>query len=74
VIEQNHKLARVFQLDGLICSKDKTVQNIGVNLGALIIQEVQSVSLADIVDSDFSMEKINQAILKYVLNSHNDLW
>lgn len=38
-------------------------------MGAVIMTKVQNLDLSDIVNSDFSMEKISQALLKYVLNS-----
>ena len=59
VISQNHELAKVFHLDTLIRSKDKQIMKIGINLGALMMAEVPSLELDEIVDDDFSMEKIN---------------
>lgn len=39
-------------------------------MGGLLMTTVQSLELSDIVKYDYSMEKINQALLKYVINSN----
>ena len=58
----------------LIRSKDKQVMKIGINFGALMMTEVRCLELDEIVDDDYCMEKINQALCKYVINSHWDLY
>lgn len=38
-------------------------------MGSLIMLKVPSLELSDIVSDDYSMEKISQALLKYVLTN-----
>lgn len=39
-------------------------------MGAILMVKVPDLELSDIVSEDYSMEKINQALIKYMLNSH----
>lgn len=38
-------------------------------MGAILMVKVPDLELSDIVSDDYSMEKINQALIKYILNS-----
>lgn len=38
-------------------------------MGAILMVKVPDLELCDIVSDDYSMEKIHQALTKYVLNS-----
>jgi hypothetical protein len=69
-IEEDKHLAGVFKLDRLIQSSDSIVRKVGVNMGAVLMSRVSCLELADIVEEDHSMEKIGQALLKFVLNQH----
>ena len=68
-IQQNAEFARKFQLDTLILSNDQNISKIGVNMGSLIMLKVPNLELSDVVSDDFSMEKISQALVKYVLTT-----
>jgi hypothetical protein len=56
-------------LDTLILSNDQNISKIGVNMGSLIMLKVPNLELSDVVSDDFSMEKISQALVKYVLTT-----
>ena len=66
-IEKEHDFASKFQLDTLITANDQNISKIGINMGALLILKVPALELSEVVNDDFSMEKISQALLKYVL-------
>jgi hypothetical protein len=68
VMDQNKHLARSFKLDALIACPDPTMKKIGLTMGALLMVKVTNLELSEVVDSDYSMEKINQSILKYVIS------
>lgn len=68
-LDLNHDFAKKFQLDTLITSNDMNISKIGINMGSLIMLKVPSLELSDIVSDDYSMEKISQALLKYVLTN-----
>lgn len=38
-------------------------------MGSLMMVKISNLELVDIVDEDYSMEKINQALTKYFINS-----
>lgn len=68
-IETNKNLAKNFFLDSLISSDDPKIKKIGETMGSLLMVKIPLLELDDIVDEDYSMEKINQAMLKYFINS-----
>lgn len=69
-IEQNKEQAKAFHLDSLIGSVDTNLKKIGVTMGAVIMSRVANLELAEVVSEDYSMEKINQTLLKFVLNQN----
>lgn len=66
-------MAKVFMLELLIKSNNKQVSKTGMGMGALILIRVTDLELADVVEDDYCMEKINQAMLKYLINSNKKL-
>jgi len=62
-------LARSFHLDSLLKSGNEQFKKVGESMGAILMVKVPDLELPDIVTDDYSMEKINQALIKYVLNS-----
>lgn len=68
-IETNKNFAKDFYLDSLISSEDANIKKIGEAMGSLLMVKIPNLELDDIVDEDYSMEKINQALLKYLINT-----
>ena len=58
-IEANKPLAKAFFLDALISSEDPNIKKVGEAMGSLLMVKLPSLELADVVDDDYSMEKIN---------------
>lgn len=59
----------MFHLDALLKSTNEQFKQVGVSMGAILMVKVPDLELADIVSDDYSMEKINQALLKYIINT-----
>ena len=68
-LEGNKAFAKAFYLDSLIGSNDPEIKKIGEAMGSLMMVKISNLELADIVNEDYSMEKINQALTKYFINS-----
>jgi hypothetical protein len=68
-LEGNKTFAKAFFLDSLIGSNDPEIKKIGEAMGSMMMVRISNLELADIVDDDYSMEKINQALTKYFINS-----
>jgi hypothetical protein len=68
-IAADKTLARVFQLDALIAFKDPNVQKVGVGMGALLLNKVDSLELTDVVDSDYAQAKIAQTLVRFLILS-----
>ena len=57
-------------LDALIeQEEDLSFRKTGQAMGALLMVKIPELELPDIVNEDYSMEKINQAIMKTVLGA-----
>jgi hypothetical protein len=72
-IEANMQLARMFNLDLLICSPDANVRQVGVNMGAALLISVQGLEVEGVVTRDYSKEKINQTLTCQILQSNFDI-
>jgi hypothetical protein len=67
-IKENKAFAKAFFLDALIeQEQDLSFRKTGQAMGALLMVKIPELELSDIVNEDYSMEKINQAIMKTVL-------
>lgn len=64
---------RDFFLDELINSENEVYNRIGEAMGSLLMVKIPDIEVRDIVQDDFSMEKITQAVMKYLLNNHTKL-
>lgn len=71
-IANTKRYAKFFFLDALIGHAETSYRKIGEAMGALLMVRIPSLELSDIVNEDYSMEKINQAILKFVINTQTD--
>lgn len=54
----------------MINASEFNFRKIGVNMGALIMMKVPNIDLLDVVYTDFAMEKIGHALIKYVLSTN----
>jgi hypothetical protein len=69
-IKENKAFAKAFFLDALIeQEEDLSFRKTGQAMGALLMVKIPELELPDIVNEDYSMEKINQAIMKTVLGA-----
>lgn len=68
-ISNTKRFAKFFFLDALIGHAETSFRRIGESMGALLMAKIPSLELSDIVNDDYSMEKINQALLKYIINT-----
>ena len=66
-IENNKPLAKSFHLDPLIQQPNPVIKRVGITMGATIMMRVPKIDLAEVVNNDYSMDKINQGLLKYVI-------
>lgn len=67
--ESNPSMAKSFHLDALIAYPNEEYRKIGENMGALLMVKVPSLEVSDIANEDYSMAKISEALVRYVLNS-----
>ena len=57
----------MFCLDALFKTGDPTAKIVAEQMGCMLVIKVQNLDLSDIVDDEFSMAKISQAITKLLI-------
>jgi hypothetical protein len=46
------------------------MKKIGITMGVLLMTGTPGLELQDVVDDDYCMEKINQALVRYIIDSY----
>lgn len=68
-IAKNKSYAKSFNLSALINSGDRFFRTYGEQFAALMMVKVQGLETYDIADDDTSIDRINQALLKFVISN-----
>lgn len=69
VFKNEAKYLKIFNLDALFGQEDPAAKKVAESMGSLLMIKVPNIDLSDIVDEDYSMEKISQSLLRLLMTS-----
>lgn len=70
VFKKDKGLVRMFCLDPLFTAPEPAVRKIAEQMGCMLVVKVPGLDMSDIVEDDYSMQKISQAITKLLIVSN----